>query len=163
MKASMIVGCQLSVISCRGPAAATDNRQQTTPYWKGRLRGPLQCGSMSRLLVRAFSLSIDGYGAGLGQDLEHPLGIGGPELFDWFLRTRTWGRMHGEPDGETGVDDDFAAQGLEGIGAWILGRNMFGPVRGPWPDEAGKGGGATSRRTTRRFSCSRITRARRWR
>src|SRR5712691_2827298 len=94
---------------------------------------------MSRLLVRTFSISIDGYGAGPGQDLEHPLGVGGPELFDWFFRTRTWNRMHGNPDGETGVDDDFAAQAFEGIGAWILGRNMFGPVRGPWPDESWKG------------------------
>ena len=89
---------------------------------------------MSRLLVRSFSISIDGYGAGPGQDLEHPLGMGGPELFDWFFHTRTWQRMHGNTGGgETGVDDDLAARGFEGIGAWILGRNMFGPVRGPWP------------------------------
>lgn len=94
---------------------------------------------MSRLIVSTFSISIDGYGAGPGQDLKNPLGIGGPELFDWFFHTRTWQRMHGHPDGETGVDDDVAAQGFEGIGAWILGRNMFGPVRGPWPDESWKG------------------------
>ncbi len=94
---------------------------------------------MSRLLVRAFSRSIDGYGAGLGQDLQHPVGIRGPELFDWFFHTRTWHRMHGGANGETGIDDDLAAQGFEGIGAWILGRNMFGPVRGPWPDESWKG------------------------
>ncbi len=94
---------------------------------------------MSRLIVHAFSISIDGFGAGPGQDLEHPLGIGGPELFDWFFHTRTWCRMHGKPGGETGADDDFAAQGFEGVGAWILGRNMFGPVRGPWPDESWKG------------------------
>ncbi len=94
---------------------------------------------MSRLVVRTFSISIDGYGAGPGQDLQNPLGIGGPELFDWFFHTRTWRQMHGHPGGETGVDDDLAAQGFEGIGAWILGRNMFGPVRGPWPDESWKG------------------------
>jgi dihydrofolate reductase len=94
---------------------------------------------VSQLLVRAFSVSIDGYGAGPGQDLEHPLGIGGPDLFDWFFRTRTFRRMHGGEGGETGVDDDFAARGFDGIGAFILGRNMFGPVRGPWPDESWRG------------------------
>ena len=94
---------------------------------------------MSRLLVRAFSISVDGYGAGPSQDLEHPLGVGGPEIFDWFFHTRTWQRMHGNDAGETGVDDDIAAQGMAGIGAWILGRNMFGPVRGPWPDDSWKG------------------------
>ncbi len=94
---------------------------------------------MSRLIVSSFSISIDGYGAGPGQDQENPLGIGGPELFDWFFHTRTWRRMHGQTGGETGVDDGVAAKGFEGIGAWILGRNMFGPVRGPWPDESWKG------------------------
>ncbi len=94
---------------------------------------------MSRLLVRSFSVSIDGYGAGPNQDLEHPLGVGGEEMFDWFFRTRTFQRMHGSAGGETGVDDDVAARGFEGIGAWILGRNMFGPVRGPWPDESWRG------------------------
>jgi len=94
---------------------------------------------MSKLRVHTFSISIDGYGAGPNQDLEHPLGVGGPELFDWFFHTRTWQRMHGHEDGETGADDHMAAQGFEGIGAWILGRNMFGPVRGPWPDDEWKG------------------------
>ena len=98
---------------------------------------------MPRVIVHAFSISIDGYGAGPGQNLDNPLGAGGPELFDWFFHTRTWQRMHGDPDGqpdgETGVDDDFAAKGFERIGAWILGRNMFGPVRGPWPDESWRG------------------------
>lgn len=94
---------------------------------------------MSKLLVRSFSISIDGYGAGTNQDLQHPLGVGGPELFDWLFHTRTWQRMHGNQDGETGADDDLASQGFEGIGAWILGRNMFGPVRGPWPDDSWKG------------------------
>jgi dihydrofolate reductase len=94
---------------------------------------------VSRLVVRSFSISIDGYGAGPGQDLQNPLGVGGPELFDWFFHTRTWQRMHGSEDGETGVDDDIAARGFTGIGAWILGRNMFGPVRGPWTDDSWKG------------------------
>jgi len=96
---------------------------------------------MSRLLVRAFSVSIDGYSAGPNQDLEHPLGVGGEELFEWFFHTRTWQRMHGNgnADGETGVDDEFAARSFDGIGAWILGRNMFGPIRGPWPDESWRG------------------------
>ena len=94
---------------------------------------------MSRLIVKTFSISIDGFGAGPSQDLQNPLGIGGPELFDWFFQTRTWRRMHGYADGETGVDEDVAAQGFEGVGAWILGRNMFGPVRGPWPDDSWKG------------------------
>ena len=94
---------------------------------------------MSRLRVHAFSISIDGYGAGPGQDLQNPLGAGGPELFNWFFHTRTWQRMQGNEDGETGLDDDLASQGFEGFGAWILGRNMFGPVRGPWPDESWKG------------------------
>jgi hypothetical protein len=70
---------------------------------------------VSKLLVHAFSLSIDGYGAGPSQDLQNPLGVGGPGLFDWFLHTRTWQRMHGNADGETGVDDDVAAQGFAGI------------------------------------------------
>jgi dihydrofolate reductase len=94
---------------------------------------------MSKLRVHTFSISIDGYGAGPNQDLEHPLGVGGPELFDWFFHTRTWQQMHGNEDGETGADDHIAAQGFDGIGAWILGRNMFGPVRGPWPDDDWKG------------------------
>ena len=94
---------------------------------------------MSKLRVHSFSISIDGYGAGPNQDLEHPLGVSGPELFDWFFRTRTWQQMHGSEDGETGSDDAIAAQGFDGIGAWILGRNMFGPVRGPWPDDEWKG------------------------
>jgi len=94
---------------------------------------------MTRLRVSCFSISLDGYGAGPRQDLQHPLGIGGPELFDWFFHTRTWGGMHGQEGGEAGIDDDFAARGMAGVGAWILGRNMFGPVRGPWPDESWRG------------------------
>jgi len=91
------------------------------------------------LCVRSFAISIDGFGAGPDQDLQHPLGVRGPELMDWLFHSRSWQRMHGEEGGETGVDDDMAARGFAGIGAWILGRNMFGPVRGPWPDDAWKG------------------------
>ena len=94
---------------------------------------------MSRLRVHAFSLSIDGYGAGPNQSLDHPLGVGGPALHEWVFPTRTFQRMFGNEGGTTGLDDDFAARGFANIGAWILGRNMFGPVRGPWPDETWKG------------------------
>jgi len=94
---------------------------------------------MPRLIVHTFSLSLDGFGAGPGQDLEHPLGIGGPEAFDWFFHTRTFQQMHGGGAGDANVDDEVAAKGFEGFGAWILGRNMFGPIRGDWPDEAWKG------------------------
>jgi dihydrofolate reductase len=94
---------------------------------------------MSRLVVRAFSVSLDGFGAGAEQGLQNPLGVNGPEMFDWFLNTATWKRMYGQGPGEAGVDDDFAARSFENIGAWIMGRNMFGPVRGPWPDESWKG------------------------
>jgi dihydrofolate reductase len=93
----------------------------------------------SKLVVRCFSISLDGYGAGPDQDLQNPLGVGGPELFQWFFPTRTFQRMQGKDQGETGADDDVAAQGFDNIGAWILGRNMFGPVRGAWPDERWKG------------------------
>jgi len=94
---------------------------------------------MSKLRVHSFSISIDGYGAGPDQDLENPIGVGGLKMFEWFFPTRTWQRMHGGEDGETGVDDTVAAQGFDNVGAYILGRNMFGPVRGPWPDESWKG------------------------
>jgi dihydrofolate reductase len=94
---------------------------------------------MSRLRVQSFAISIDGYGAGLHQDRENPLGVRGPELMQWFFHTRFWRKMHGHDDGETGIDNAIAEQGFAGIGAWILGRNMFGPVRGPWPDESWKG------------------------
>jgi dihydrofolate reductase len=94
---------------------------------------------MPRLIVHSFSVSIDGYGAGPDQSLDHPLGVGGEALHDWFVQTRTWREMHGEDGGETGPDDMAAQGGFENIGAWILGRNMFGPVRGPWPDEEWRG------------------------
>ncbi len=94
---------------------------------------------MSKLRVACFGVSLDGFGAGPNQDLEHPLGVGGEEIMDWFFHTRLWQRTFGGGEGETGVDDEMAERGFEGIGAWILGRNMFGPVRGPWPDEQWKG------------------------
>jgi dihydrofolate reductase len=94
---------------------------------------------MSRLRVCSFSVSLDGFGAGPDQGLDQPLGARGPELMEWFFATRSWRAMHGLEGGETGVDDRMAAAGLAGNGAWILGRNMFGPVRGPWPDEGWRG------------------------
>ena len=86
---------------------------------------------MSKLRVHGFTLSLDGYGAGPNQDLDHPLGVGGHELHRWAFATRTFQQMFGVDGGSTGIDDDFAARGFENIGAWIMGRNMFGPVRGP--------------------------------
>jgi len=94
---------------------------------------------MSKLRVQSFGISIDGYGAGPNQSLENPLGVRGPELMEWFTHTRMWSEMQGQPGGETGVDNEMAELGFANIGAWILGRNMFGPVRGPWPDESWKG------------------------
>jgi dihydrofolate reductase len=94
---------------------------------------------MSKLRVQSFALSLDGYGAGPSQDLQNPLGIRGRELMEWLFHTQLWQRMHGAGGGESGVDNAFAEQGFAGIGAWILGRNMFGPVRGPWLDDSWKG------------------------
>jgi len=84
-------------------------------------------------------MSIDGYGAGPNQSLENPLGVGGLALHEWVFKTRTFHAMTGEDGGETGVDNDFIARGFDKIGAWIIGRNMFGPVRGPWADDTWKG------------------------
>ena len=94
---------------------------------------------MSKLRVLSFAISIDGYGAGPDQDLQNPLGVNGPELMEWFFPTRMWRKMQGQGDGETGIDNGIAERSFDGIGAWILGRNMFGPVRGPWPDYSWKG------------------------
>jgi len=94
---------------------------------------------MAKIKVSAFSISIDGFGAGPRQSLENPLGVGGLALHDWAFATRTFQRMFGQEGGESGIDDDFAARSFEHVGAWILGRNMFGPVRGPWPDDTWKG------------------------
>ena len=94
---------------------------------------------MTRVRVESFTIPIDGYGAGPDQDINNPLGVGGKDLHQWFIPTRTFQRTHGAGDGTTGVDEDFAARGFRNIGAWILGRNMFGPIRGPWPDMNWKG------------------------
>jgi dihydrofolate reductase len=95
---------------------------------------------MSKVRVACFALSLDGYGAGPRQDLQNPLGVGGHAMMEWFFPTRTFRSMHGGgSDGETGVDDSMAAAGFDNVGAWILGRNMFGPVRGPWPDDSWRG------------------------
>src|SRR6476619_3481134 len=96
-------------------------------------------GRMSRVRVQSFAVSLDGFSAGPRQDLQNPLGVRGPELMQWFMPTRVWRSMQGMEGGETGVDNAMAEEGFKGIGAWILGRNMFGPVRGPWPDESWKG------------------------
>ncbi len=90
---------------------------------------------MTRVRVESFTISLDGYGAGPKQDLEHPLGVGGTDLHQWAIPTRTFQRqVFGGDDGTTGLDEQFAVRGFTNIGAWILGRNMFGPIRGPWPD-----------------------------
>ena len=94
---------------------------------------------MPKLRIHCFAISLDGYGAGRAQDINNPLGIGGSALHDWAFATQTFRKMFGSVGGTTGIDDDFAARGFDGIGAWILGRNMFGPVRGPWPDDSWKG------------------------
>src|SRR5262249_50413030 len=92
-----------------------------------------------RLRVHCFAISIDGYGAGPHQDLQNPLGVGGAALHEWVFATRTFRQMFGHDGGTTGVDDNFAARGFHNIGAWIMGRNMFGPVRGKWPDDGWRG------------------------
>lgn len=95
---------------------------------------------MTRVRVESFTISLDGYGAGPDQDIDHPLGVGGTDLHQWLFPTRTFQRaLFGKDEGTTGVDDEYAARGFRNVGAWILGRNMFGPVRGEWPDESWKG------------------------
>lgn len=94
---------------------------------------------MSRLRVNCFAVSLDGFGAGPDQSLKAPLGVGGERLHEWFVPTRTFQAMLGRTEGETGVNDDFARAAMENVGAWIMGRNMFGPVRGEWPDESWRG------------------------
>jgi dihydrofolate reductase len=94
---------------------------------------------MAKVRVNAFSISLDGYGAGPHQDIDNPLGRHGTTLHQWFHPTRTFQHMLGKDTGTTGIDDDYAKRGLANLGAWIMGRNMFGPVRGPWPDYEWKG------------------------
>lgn len=95
---------------------------------------------MPKVRVESFTLSLDGFGAGPDQDIDNPLGVGGTSLHGWMVPTRTiQQRLFGGEGGERGIDDEYAARGFENVGAWILGRNMFGPVRGPWPDERWRG------------------------
>jgi len=95
--------------------------------------------NVTRVRVGNFSISLDGYGAGPDQSVDHPLGVGGEDMHDWIVSTRSWRQMHSKEGGTEGIDSDFAMRGIENIGAWILGRNMFGPIRGPWPDMNWKG------------------------
>ena len=94
---------------------------------------------MPKLRVHNFAISLDGYAAGPGQSLDNPLGVGGARLHEWAFATRAFRRIHGDEGGEEGLDDDFVAQGDAGIGATIMGRNMFGPIRGSWGDEEWRG------------------------
>lgn len=94
---------------------------------------------MTKLRVACFSVSLDGYGAGPNQDIENPMGLGGMALHAWVFPTQMFRRMTGSDGGITGIDNDLALRGFENVGAWILGRNMFGPIRGPWKDDAWKG------------------------
>ena len=94
---------------------------------------------MARVLALGFSISLDGYGAGPRQSPQDPLGVGGEELHDWLVHTPTFKRTPSGGAGEADVDEEFAARSMAGLGAWIMGRNMFGPIRGPWPDEAWRG------------------------
>ena len=93
----------------------------------------------TKVRVHNFSISLDGYGAGPRQSLDAPLGVGGENLHGWFVGTRFFRETHGQSGGTTDVDNDFAQRGMKGVGAWIMGRNMFGPVRGAWPDESWRG------------------------
>lgn len=94
---------------------------------------------MSKVKVSAFSVSLDGFGAGPQQSLENPLGVRGTELHKWFFKTKVFQKMYGDNNGVEGVDNSFAERSFENIGAWIMGRNMFGPIRGPWPNDEWRG------------------------
>jgi dihydrofolate reductase len=94
---------------------------------------------MDKVRIAAFSVSVDGYGAGPAQDLEHPLGLRGEELHNWFFGTEVFSQIHGKPGGVRNIDNDFALRSFENVGAWIIGRNMFGPLRGPWKDHSWRG------------------------
>lgn len=94
---------------------------------------------MSKVIVANFSLSIDGYGAGPEQSPQEPLGKGGEDLHSWQIGTRAFQKIHGKSGGSEGIDSDYVARFTQGVGSFILGRNMFDPIRGDWPDEAWKG------------------------
>ena len=94
---------------------------------------------MGKVKIQSFGVSMDGFGAGPNQSLDNPLGLGGTQVHEWFFPTQTFQQMHGGEGGTSGIDDDFARRGFDNVGAWIMGRNMFGPVRGPWSDDSWKG------------------------
>ncbi|MBV8832902.1 MAG: dihydrofolate reductase [Acidobacteriaceae bacterium] len=94
---------------------------------------------MSVVKASAFSVSLDGFGAGPNQDVQNPLGVRGLELHEWFFSTAVFKKMHGLVGGRQGIDNDFAVRSFDNVGAWILGRNMFGPIRGPWADDSWRG------------------------
>jgi dihydrofolate reductase len=94
---------------------------------------------VSKVRVASFSISLDGFGAGPRQNLQNPLGLRGTELLNWFFLTATFKRISGKSGGTVGIDNDFAARSFENVGAWVIGRNMFGPVRGRWPDDSWRG------------------------
>jgi dihydrofolate reductase len=118
--------------SCRASRGAPSDRSKTD-------RRDAVANSKPRLRVESFTISLDGYGAGPRQDLDNPLGVGGTSLHGWAFTTRTFRKIFGQEGGATGIDEEFAARGFANIGAWIMGRNMFGPIRGPWPDDSWKG------------------------
>jgi dihydrofolate reductase len=110
----------------------------THPSWM-RNHGTAKEDAMAKLRVHNFAISLDGYGAGPNQSLDTPLGVGGEELHQWMFETRTWRQRTGEEGGDEGINDEFMVAGDAGIGATIMGRNMFGPIRDEWPDEAWRG------------------------
>lgn len=94
---------------------------------------------MGKVKVAAFAVSLDGFGAGPNQSLENPLGVRGPELHNWFFKTKVFQKFHGDGGGVEGIDNSFGERSFENVGAWIMGRNMFGPIRGPWPNGEWRG------------------------
>lgn len=123
-------------IGCRRRASSSQRRRNCRA---SSLTDKVGESRLSKLRIPNFAISMDGYGAGPNQDTENPLGLGGLALHEWLIATRTFGKLYGDGDGTTGAGDEFAARGFDSIGAWILGRNMFGPVRGPWPNDQWKG------------------------
>ena len=108
---------------------------------------------MGIVRVSAFTISLDGFGAGPDQSLENPLGVCGPEMFTWYFHTRTFHEMTGQEGGSDDTDNQIAVNAMANVGSWILGRNMFGPIRGDWPDHSWKGWGGPIRHTTARSLC----------
>jgi dihydrofolate reductase len=130
--ATKVTAAQMSTIRQRREISGWPMRQTNVNRKEGR--------EMTRVRVESFTISLDGYGAGLNQDLMNPLGVGGKDLHQWLVPTRTFqSTLFGAEGGTLGIDDDFAARGFKNVGAWILGRNMFGPIRGSWPDMNWKG------------------------